>query len=81
MTLSMEKVGLELDPPSNQILTSTSIGLTNCGDIPRFNVVSISYHSGPDIQDPDISSMFVRQCNAFGAVGHHFRCMLDLSSG
>ncbi|KAK7001547.1 subtilisin-like protein [Favolaschia claudopus] len=41
-------------------------GITDCGNKPRTNVISISYHFNPDIIDPSISPVVQRQCAEFG---------------
>ena len=51
--------------PSN----STSfvfLDLTDCGNKPTVNVVSISYHFNPDITDPTISPIVQRECTEIG---------------
>ncbi|KAK7045228.1 subtilisin-like protein [Favolaschia claudopus] len=40
--------------------------ITDCGNKPRTNVVSISYHFNPDLNDPVISPIVQRQCAEFG---------------
>ncbi|KAJ7440062.1 subtilisin-like protein [Mycena galericulata] len=41
-------------------------GITDCGDKPRTNVISISYHFNPDLNDPSISPVVQRQCTEIG---------------
>jgi len=41
-------------------------GITDCGDKSRTNVISISYHFNPDLNDPSISPVVQRQCTEFG---------------
>ncbi|RDX57219.1 subtilisin-like protein [Lentinus brumalis] len=41
-------------------------GLTDCGNKPRANVVSISYHFEPDYIDPGITPIVQRGCREFG---------------
>ncbi|KAJ6454198.1 subtilisin-like protein [Mycena sanguinolenta] len=43
-----------------------SEGITDCGDKPRTNVISISYHLSPDLNDPTISPALQRMCTEFG---------------
>ncbi|KAJ6498356.1 subtilisin-like protein, partial [Mycena vitilis] len=43
-----------------------SEGITDCGDKPSTNVISISYHFNPDLNDPTISPVVQRQCTEFG---------------
>ncbi|KAJ7259142.1 subtilisin-like protein [Mycena haematopus] len=43
-----------------------SQGITDCGDKPRTNVISISYHLSPDINDPSISPVVQRACTEIG---------------
>ncbi|KAJ7087067.1 subtilisin-like protein [Mycena epipterygia] len=43
-----------------------SEGITDCGDKPRTNVISISYHFNPDLIDPSISPVVQRQCTEIG---------------
>ncbi|KAF7363047.1 Subtilisin-like protein [Mycena venus] len=43
-----------------------SEGITDCGNKPRTNVISISYHLHPDINDPAISPVVQRQCTEIG---------------
>ena len=48
--------------PSNKTL----LDLTDCGNKPTVNVVSISYHFNPDITDPTISPIVQRECTEIG---------------
>ncbi|KAI1796844.1 subtilisin-like protein [Ganoderma leucocontextum] len=41
-------------------------GLVDCGDKPVPNVISISYHFNPDLNDPSIASVVSRQCTEIG---------------
>ncbi|KAI0737078.1 subtilisin-like protein [Daedaleopsis nitida] len=41
-------------------------GITDCGNKPSTNVISISYHFNPDIVDPAISPVVQRQCTEMG---------------
>ncbi|PIL35551.1 hypothetical protein GSI_02279 [Ganoderma sinense ZZ0214-1] len=41
-------------------------GLTDCGDKPIPNVISISYHFNPDFNDPTIVPVVSRQCTEIG---------------
>ncbi|KAJ6494306.1 subtilisin-like protein [Mycena sanguinolenta] len=43
-----------------------SEGITECGDKPRSNVFSISYHLSPDLNDPTISPGLQRLCTEIG---------------
>lgn len=43
-------------------------GLTDCGDKPIPNVISISYHFSPDFNDPSIVPVVSRQCTEIGKV-------------
>ncbi|KAJ6578646.1 subtilisin-like protein [Mycena vulgaris] len=43
-----------------------SEGITDCGNKPRTNVISISYHFNPDLIDPSISPVVQRQCTEIG---------------
>ncbi|KAJ6592444.1 subtilisin-like protein [Mycena capillaripes] len=43
-----------------------SEGITDCGNKPRTNVISISYHLDPDVNDPSISPVVQRQCTEIG---------------
>ncbi|KAJ7034568.1 subtilisin-like protein [Mycena alexandri] len=45
-----------------------SEGITDCGDKPRTNVISISYHFNPDLIDPSISPVVQRQCTEIGKI-------------
>jgi hypothetical protein len=45
-----------------------SEGITDCGDKPATNVISISYHFNPDLTDPTISPVVQRQCTEIGKV-------------
>jgi tripeptidyl-peptidase I len=49
------------------------VGITDCGNKPRTNVISISYSLNPDTNDPTISPVVQRQCAEFGKV-----CVLSL---
>ncbi|RDX57216.1 subtilisin-like protein [Lentinus brumalis] len=49
----------ELEGVSNQ-------GLSDCGNKPTVNVVSISYHFNPDVIDPTISPIVQRECTEIG---------------
>ncbi|PIL35510.1 hypothetical protein GSI_02238 [Ganoderma sinense ZZ0214-1] len=40
--------------------------LTDCGDVPRANVLSISYAAAPDIQNPIFAPVFQRECQELG---------------
>jgi tripeptidyl-peptidase-1 len=48
----------------------STAGITDCGNKPRTNVISISYHLNPDLNDPAISPVVQRQCAEFGKVRH-----------
>ncbi|KAJ7320853.1 subtilisin-like protein [Mycena albidolilacea] len=41
-------------------------GITDCGNKPATNVISISYHFNPDLNDPSISPVVQRQCAEIG---------------
>ncbi|KAJ7199962.1 peptidase S8/S53 domain-containing protein, partial [Mycena pura] len=43
-----------------------SEGITECGDALRTNVISISYHLSPDLNDPTISPVVQRACTEIG---------------
>ncbi|KAJ7743035.1 subtilisin-like protein [Mycena maculata] len=43
-----------------------SEGITDCGDKPRTNVISISYHFNPDLNEPSIAPVVQRQCTEIG---------------
>ncbi|KAJ7910908.1 subtilisin-like protein [Mycena leptocephala] len=49
-----------LVPPVN------SEGITDCGNKPHTNVISVSYHVSPDLNDPSISPVVQRQCTEIG---------------
>ncbi|KAJ6484040.1 subtilisin-like protein [Mycena sanguinolenta] len=55
-----------LDGSYCAVAPTGSEGITDCGNKPRTNVISISYHLNPDINDPNISPMVQRQCTEFG---------------
>ncbi|KAJ7902510.1 subtilisin-like protein [Mycena olivaceomarginata] len=40
--------------------------ITDCGNKPATNVISISYHFNPDLNDPSISPVVQRQCAEIG---------------
>ncbi|RPD60145.1 subtilisin-like protein [Lentinus tigrinus ALCF2SS1-7] len=44
----------------------SSQNLTDCGNKPTVNVVSISYHFNPDVTDPTISPIVQRECTEIG---------------
>ncbi|KAJ7900853.1 hypothetical protein B0H13DRAFT_1883256 [Mycena leptocephala] len=41
-------------------------GITDCGDKPATNIISISYHVNPDRTDPTISPVVQSQCTEIG---------------
>ncbi|KAJ7447974.1 subtilisin-like protein [Mycena latifolia] len=43
-----------------------SEGITDCGNKPATNVISVSYHFNPDLNDPTISPVVQRQCSEIG---------------
>ncbi|KAF7335380.1 Subtilisin-like protein [Mycena venus] len=55
-----------LDGSYCSIAPATDEGITDCGNKPRTNVISISYHLNPDLNDPAISPVVQRQCTEFG---------------
>ncbi|KAJ7212411.1 subtilisin-like protein [Mycena haematopus] len=55
-----------LDGSYCSVAPAGSEGITDCGNKPRTNVISISYHLNPDINDPSISPVVQRQCAEFG---------------
>ncbi|KAH9945133.1 subtilisin-like protein [Epithele typhae] len=77
INLQLYQVGTESRDPIDEFLAALDAefcnskpiageGLSSCGDIPTYNVVSISYHLNPDIQDPTISPTIQRQCTEIG---------------
>ena len=48
-------------------------GLKDCGDQPLSNVMSLSYTSLPDIDDPEIQPILRRECAEIGKVPFRFR--------
>ena len=50
----------------------TITGLKDCGDQPSSNVVSLSYTSLPDIEDPEIQPILRRECAEIGKVPLRF---------
>ncbi|KAJ7800197.1 subtilisin-like protein [Mycena olivaceomarginata] len=55
-----------LDESYCSVAPAESEGITDCGNKPRTNVISISYHLNPDLNDPAISPVVQRQCAEFG---------------
>ncbi|KAF7373906.1 Subtilisin-like protein [Mycena sanguinolenta] len=55
-----------LDGSYCSVLSVSTEGITDCGDKPQTNVISISYHFNPDINSPSISPVVQRQCTEFG---------------
>ncbi|KAF7346770.1 Subtilisin-like protein [Mycena sanguinolenta] len=77
--LSLYQVGetSEAQEPADELLAALdgaycsdpvvgSEGITDCGDKPRTNVISISYHLSPDLNDPTISPELQRMCTEIG---------------
>ncbi|KAJ6556244.1 subtilisin-like protein [Mycena capillaripes] len=78
--LSLYQVGLDFDTdaePVDDLLAAldgaycsdpavSGEGITDCGNKPRTNVISMSYHFFPDLNDPSITPIVQRQCAEFG---------------
>ncbi len=56
-----------ISAPSFTLLT-VHPGLKDCGDVPRANVLSISYAAAPDTQNPVFAPVLQRECAELGKV-------------